>query len=121
MTTRKKQVKSAVRKKKRTFPLWAVEDPESFGMTEKEYLDKWQELVETGQAWTLQGWYGRTASALLEQGLIKFPKKKTTDYYGSPIPTHQEAKKTKLYKKLKKKADMKKAIQNAFGDVATVM
>jgi hypothetical protein len=36
----------------------------------KETLEFFSELIENGQAWTLQGSYGRTASNLIERGLI---------------------------------------------------
>jgi len=94
---------------------------ESGELSDKDTIKMFQRMVDTGQVWGLQGSYGRTANALIEQGLVKFPKKKTTDFYGNPIPTHKQARKTKLYSKLKRKSDMKKAMQNAFGDVATVM
>lgn len=42
--------------------------------TEEEVLAAWQYLVDTGLAWKLQGWYGRTAVRLIEAGLIVLNK-----------------------------------------------
>ncbi len=39
--------------------------------SQEEILVAWQILVDTGMAWTLQGFFGRAASDLLEQGLIQ--------------------------------------------------
>lgn len=39
--------------------------------TTDEVLELFQELVNTGLAWSLQGHYGRTATALIEGGHIQ--------------------------------------------------
>ena len=38
--------------------------------TEDEIISAWQYLVNTGLCWKLQGSFGRTAQALIEQGII---------------------------------------------------
>ena len=44
--------------------------------SQEEVLVAWQILVDTGTAWTLQGIFGRTASNMIEQGLIQEGDKK---------------------------------------------
>jgi hypothetical protein len=34
-------------------------------------IEAWQHLVDTGLAWSLQGWFGRTAMDLIKQGVIE--------------------------------------------------
>ena len=43
---------------------------EDGGLTEEETTELFQELVDNGMAWTLQGSYGRTAKEMIESGRI---------------------------------------------------
>lgn len=36
--------------------------------TIEEQREAWQFLIDTGLAWRLQGWFGRTAESLIEAG-----------------------------------------------------
>ena len=36
---------------------------------EEQYIAAWQHLIDTGLCWLLQGFFGRTAQALIEQGV----------------------------------------------------
>lgn len=44
---------------------------EAGGMDENQIAELFQELVDTGMAWTLQGSYGRTAMVLIEAGICQ--------------------------------------------------
>lgn len=37
--------------------------------TKEQQIEAWQHLIDTGRAWALQGWFGRTATDLIEQGI----------------------------------------------------
>jgi hypothetical protein len=36
--------------------------------SEEQVLEAWQYLIDSGLAWSLQGWFGRTAVDLIEEG-----------------------------------------------------
>ena len=38
--------------------------------TEEQIIEAWQHLHDTGLAYKLQGWFGRTAQSLIEEGVI---------------------------------------------------
>ena len=51
-----------------------IMDYESGNMTEEEVINLFQNLVNSGMAWRLQGSYGREAQRLIEAGLVQ-PRK----------------------------------------------
>jgi len=44
---------------------------EGEGATEEQQIEAWQWLHDTHNAYKLQGWYGRTARDLINEGIIK--------------------------------------------------
>lgn len=46
---------------------------ESGLMSEADEIELFQALVDTGLAWSLQGFYGRTAASLIEAGKVHLP------------------------------------------------
>lgn len=37
--------------------------------SEEQTIEAWQTLINTGLAWSLQGWFGRTARNLIDNGI----------------------------------------------------
>lgn len=42
---------------------------------EQRELDAFQFLIDTGDAWKLQGWYGRMAFSLITRGVCVMPER----------------------------------------------
>ncbi len=42
--------------------------------TREQQVKAWQHLIDTGLAWTLQGWFGRNAQSLIDQGVCEVAK-----------------------------------------------
>jgi hypothetical protein len=53
-------------------PMEAIGIAEGFieNDSEEKYVEAWQFLLDTGMVWSLQGWFGRTAVAMIEAGQI---------------------------------------------------
>ena len=55
-------------------PYLACAFAEGFGegetATQEQQLEAWAYLIQSGHCWKLQGWYGRTADTLIQNGII---------------------------------------------------
>jgi hypothetical protein len=53
-------------------PMEAIGIAEGFieNDSEEKYIEAWQFLLDTGLCWSLQGWFGRTAVAMIEAGQL---------------------------------------------------
>ena len=71
-------------------PITAMIAYEEGELDDDDTITMFQHLIDTGMAWQLQGSYGRTAIALVKEGLCKLPNEPTYDYYGNRIPTQKE-------------------------------
>lgn len=71
----------------KTGDIIAYEDNE---MDKAEEIRMFQELVNNGQAWRLQGSYGRAAMDMIEAGLITLGEHGHYDYYGNYVPSKHE-------------------------------
>tara|TARA_R110002096_G_C14558592_1_gene719754 strand:- start:597 stop:776 length:180 start_codon:yes stop_codon:yes gene_type:complete len=40
----------------------------------EQFIEAWQHLIDTGLCWKLQGWFGRAATSLIENGHCKEAK-----------------------------------------------
>ena len=40
---------------------------------ENQIIEAWQHLIDTGIVWSLQGWYGRNAKRLIDNGIVRPP------------------------------------------------
>jgi len=81
---------------------------ENEGMSPKEEARFFQNLVNTGLAWRLQGSYGRRAMELIESGVIMLGKKGHNDFYGNYVPSRYEVQQgtkgsSEYVKKMRKK------------------
>jgi hypothetical protein len=58
--------------------------------TEDEVMKLYQDLVDTGMAWQLEGHVGRTATAMIENGQLTLGSEGHRDYYGNYVPSRTE-------------------------------
>jgi hypothetical protein len=60
--------------------------------TEEETIAGYQELINNGMAWTLEGSVGRTAMALIDDGKCMLGEIGHKSYWGTYVPSRYEVK-----------------------------
>jgi len=59
-------------------------------VTTEEYVEGFQGLIDSGDAWRLEGSVGRTAMDLIRGGQCMLGEEGHTDYYGNYVPSRFE-------------------------------
>lgn len=55
-----------------------------------ESIEAYQEAINTGTAWRLEGHVGRVAADLIEQGYCTLGETSHRDYYGNTVPSRHD-------------------------------
>lgn len=56
-------------------------------LQEMHGLKQMQDLINSGEAWKMEGSYGRAAMANLESGACMLPTESHRDYWGNTVPS----------------------------------
>jgi hypothetical protein len=59
-------------------------------LDEQETIEFFQDLIDSGQAWRLQGSYGRAAMAMIRSGQCLLGPVGRRDIYGNYVPSRDE-------------------------------
>lgn len=58
--------------------------------TEAEHVEAYQDLINSGAAWRLEGSVGREAMSLIEAGQCMLGEQGHRDYWGNYVPSRYE-------------------------------
>lgn len=58
--------------------------------TVEEQVAAYQAIIDSGDAWRLEGHVGRTAMGLIEEGFCALGSEGHRDYYGNYVPSRDE-------------------------------
>lgn len=63
---------------------------ESGDLSERETIDIFQRLIDSGAVWRLQGTYGRLARDLIDAGQCMLGPTAQQDYFGGVVPSRHD-------------------------------
>jgi hypothetical protein len=66
-------------------------DFENGDLDEHQSIDLFQQLIDLGTVWKLQGLYGRMASDLIRNGFCRLSEESHQDAYGNTVPSRRES------------------------------
>ena len=66
-------------------------DFENGDLNEQQTIELFQQLIDSGTVWHLQGFYGRMASELIRNGYCQLSEESQQDAYGNTVPSRSEA------------------------------